>query len=36
MPDCLEMPYKPKILDGTDPVHGKANIQNRRELMPVR
>ena len=23
MPDCLEMPYKPKILNGTDPVEGK-------------
>jgi len=23
MPDCLEMPYKPKILGGTDPVPGK-------------
>jgi carboxynorspermidine decarboxylase len=23
MPDCLEMPYKPKIKDGTDPVPGK-------------
>jgi carboxynorspermidine decarboxylase len=23
MPDCLEMPYKPKILGATDPVHGK-------------
>ena len=23
MPDCLEMPYKPKILDATDPVDGK-------------
>lgn len=23
MPDCLEMPYKPKILDATDPVQGK-------------
>ena len=23
MPDCLEMPYKPKIKDATDPVNGK-------------
>jgi len=23
MPDCLEMPYKPKILGATDPVPGK-------------
>lgn len=23
MPDCLEMPYKPKILGATDPVEGK-------------
>jgi carboxynorspermidine decarboxylase len=23
MPDCLEMPYKPKILTGSDPVEGK-------------
>jgi carboxynorspermidine decarboxylase len=23
MPDCLEMPYKPKILDATDPMPGK-------------
>jgi carboxynorspermidine decarboxylase len=23
MPDCLEMPYKPKILNATDPVPGK-------------
>jgi carboxynorspermidine decarboxylase len=23
MPDCLEMPYKPKILGATDPVQGK-------------
>jgi carboxynorspermidine decarboxylase len=24
MPDCLEMPYKPKILNATDPVPGKS------------
>jgi carboxynorspermidine decarboxylase len=23
MPDCLEMPYKPKVLDATDPADGK-------------
>jgi len=23
MPDCLEMPYKPKVLNATDPVKGK-------------
>lgn len=23
MPDCLEMPYKPKVLNATDPVEGK-------------
>jgi carboxynorspermidine decarboxylase len=23
MPDCLEMPYKPKIINGSDPVEGK-------------
>jgi len=23
MPDCLEMPYKPKIIGATDPVPGK-------------
>lgn len=23
MPDCLEMPYKPKVLNATDPEHGK-------------
>jgi carboxynorspermidine decarboxylase len=27
MPDCLEMPYKPKILGGSDPVHGKPTYR---------
>jgi carboxynorspermidine decarboxylase len=27
MPDCLEMPYKPKILDGTDPLPGKPTYR---------
>jgi carboxynorspermidine decarboxylase len=27
MPDCLEMPYKPKILDATDPVPGKPTYR---------
>ena len=27
MPDCLEMPYKPKILNGTDPVPGKPTYR---------
>ena len=27
MPDCLEMPYKPKILGATDPVHGKPTYR---------
>lgn len=27
MPDCLEMPYKPKIKDGTDPVNGKPTYR---------
>ena len=27
MPDCLEMPYKPKIKDGTDPVPGKPTYR---------
>lgn len=27
MPDCLEMPYKPKILSGTDPVQGKPTYR---------
>lgn len=27
MPDCLEMPYKPKILHATDPVQGKPTYR---------
>jgi carboxynorspermidine decarboxylase len=27
MPDCLEMPYKPKIKDATDPVNGKPTYR---------
>jgi carboxynorspermidine decarboxylase len=27
MPDCLEMPYKPKILGATDPVEGKPTYR---------
>jgi carboxynorspermidine decarboxylase len=27
MPDCLEMPYKPKILDATDPLSGKPTYR---------
>lgn len=27
MPDCLEMPYKPKILGATDPVKGKPTYR---------
>jgi carboxynorspermidine decarboxylase len=27
MPDCLEMPYKPKILGATDPVNGKPTYR---------
>lgn len=27
MPDCLEMPYKPKILGATDPVSGKPTYR---------
>jgi carboxynorspermidine decarboxylase len=27
MPDCLEMPYKPKIKGGTDPVNGKPTYR---------
>ena len=27
MPDCLEMPYKPKILGATDPVAGKPTYR---------
>jgi carboxynorspermidine decarboxylase len=27
MPDCLEMPYKPKILGATDPVPGKKSYR---------
>lgn len=27
MPDCLEMPYKPKILGATDPVPGKPSYR---------
>lgn len=27
MPDCLEMPYKPKIIGGTDPVPGKPTYR---------
>jgi carboxynorspermidine decarboxylase len=27
MPDCLEMPYKPKIIGGTDPVTGKPTYR---------
>ena len=27
MPDCLEMPYKPKIADATDPVPGKPTYR---------
>jgi carboxynorspermidine decarboxylase len=27
MPDCLEMPYKPKILGATDPVQGKPTYR---------
>jgi len=27
MPDCLEMPYKPKILGATSPVEGKPNYR---------
>jgi carboxynorspermidine decarboxylase len=27
MPDCLEMPYKPKIKDGTEPVNGKPTYR---------
>ncbi|MBN2863626.1 MAG: carboxynorspermidine decarboxylase [Bacteroidales bacterium] len=27
MPDCLEMPYKPKILNATDPVEGKPSYR---------
>jgi carboxynorspermidine decarboxylase len=27
MPDCLEMPYKPKIRNGTDPVNGKPTYR---------
>ena len=27
MPDCLEMPYKPKIIGATDPVDGKPTYR---------
>jgi carboxynorspermidine decarboxylase len=27
MPDCLEMPYKPKVLNATDPVEGKPTYR---------
>jgi carboxynorspermidine decarboxylase len=27
MPDCLEMPYKPKILHATDPIEGKPKYR---------
>ncbi|MFH0843055.1 MAG: carboxynorspermidine decarboxylase [Bacteroidota bacterium] len=27
MPDCLEMPYKPRILNGTDPIPGKPTYR---------
>lgn len=27
MPDCLEMPYKPKIMNGSDPVSGKPTYR---------
>jgi carboxynorspermidine decarboxylase len=27
MPDCLEMPYKPKIIGATDPVHNKPTYR---------
>jgi carboxynorspermidine decarboxylase len=27
MPDCLEMPYKPKIVGATDPVEGKSTYR---------
>jgi len=27
MPDCIEMPYKPKLLNGTDPMHGKPTYR---------
>ena len=27
MPDCLEMPYKPKIAGATDPIHGKPTYR---------
>jgi carboxynorspermidine decarboxylase len=27
MPDCLEMPYKPKIIGATDPVNGKPTYR---------
>ena len=27
MPDCLEMPYKPKILEATDPIPGKPTYR---------
>jgi len=27
MPDCLEMPYKPKIMNATDPVPGKPTYR---------
>jgi carboxynorspermidine decarboxylase len=27
MPDCLEMPYKPKIAGATDPVEGKPTYR---------
>ena len=27
MPDCLEMPYKPRIAGATDPVHGKPTYR---------
>ena len=27
MPDCLEMPYKPRIKDATDPVNGKPTYR---------
>ncbi len=30
MPDCLEMPYKPKILGATDTLPGSVHIQNGR------
>lgn len=27
MPDCLEMPYRPKIMDATDPIAGKPTYR---------